>query len=505
MRWAERGLSPVKASLLGIALLVVASYFIFTKQLPFTHHYTVKAVVQTSNLLAPGSPVRIGGVDVGKVAGTSRYRNTNLGLVTMQLDNSGRPIHRDATIWIRPRLYLEGNFYVDLSPGTPNAPELPDGGTIPLAQTRGPVQIDQVLDTFPASIRYELQQALQEFGVALDTTPSAADDARLEPAVRGLTGGQAINKTFDTSAASLRDSAIVSEALTGPTGQQLPQVIAGFARASAGLARADGQLTALVSEFDRTMQATAAQQQPLRQAVALLGPTAQHANTAFGALNQAFPATEQFSNALANSLPDLPATITAADPWLAQAGPLLSPAELQGLLSDLAPASSELAQLTHDTRTFLPQIDAFDRCISNVFLPTGNLVISDGSLSTGVPNYQEFWYAMTGQAAEGQGADGNGNFLRIGAAGGTYPVESGQTNYYGNSDTGFSLMPAPPQATRPAYPNQVPPLQRTVPCYTQPVPNVNGPASTGPADGSRPNAPAPPVPNDPSSNIPTGS
>jgi hypothetical protein len=204
-------------------------------------------------------------------------------------------------------------------------------------------------------------------------------------------------------------------------------------------------------------------------------------------------------------LPQLPATITAADPWLAQAGPLLSNAELGGLLHELQPASADLAQLTHNELQFLPVIDQFNRCITGVFLPTGNVVVNDGALSSGVPNYQEFWYAMTGQAAEGQGADGNGNFLRIGAAGGPYEVETGQTNYYGNVDTGFAQMQAPPLRTRPAYPNAVPPLQRTVPCFTQPIPDINGPASTGPADGSRPNAPAPPVPNDPSTSIPSHS
>jgi hypothetical protein len=56
-------------------------------------------------------------------------------------------------------------------------------------------------------------------------------------------------------------------------------------------------------------------------------------------------------------------------------------------------------------------------------------------------------------------------------------------------------------ATRPAYPNRVPPLQRTVPCFTQPIPNVNGPGSIGPADGSRPDAPRPPLPNDPTRNL----
>jgi phospholipid/cholesterol/gamma-HCH transport system substrate-binding protein len=386
MRWAERGLSPVKVSLLAIVLLIVGSYFIFTKQLPLAHHYTIRAVVPNSNLLAPTSPVRIGGVDVGKVTSTGRYRNTNLAVVTMQIDNTSQTIHSDATIAIRPRLFLEGNFYVQLSPGTPDAPALADGGTIPADHVSDPVQIDQVLDALPADTRRQLQEALQGFGQAIGAQPTATQDAHLVPAVRGLTGGEAINRTFATSASSLRDSAIVSEGLTGPGGKQLSQVISGLGHASAGLAEDDAALTALVSDFDQTMRATAAQQQGLRQTVSLLGPTAHDANQAFSALDAAFPSTEQFSNALAPGISELPATIDAADPWLAQAGPLLSNSELRGLLRDLQPASSGLAAVTHDELQFLPKIDAFDRCITNVFLPTGNIAVNYGTLSTGVPN-----------------------------------------------------------------------------------------------------------------------
>jgi phospholipid/cholesterol/gamma-HCH transport system substrate-binding protein len=504
VRWAERGLSPVKASLVGIVLLLLASYFVFTKQLPFRHHYTINAVVASSNLLAPGSPVRSGGVPVGKVTGIGRYRNTSLGQVTMQIDDTITPIHTDATLEIRPRLFLEGNFYVALDAGTPSAPDLPDEGTIPLAHTGDPVQIDQVLDALPAQIRLQLQQTLAGFGQALDTVPSAADDAQLDPAVRGLTGAQAINKTFDSSAQALRDSAIVSDALTGPHGRALSQTVSGLAHASAGLARADGRLTDLISEFDQTLQVTAAQQQGLRQTIALLGPTAENARHGFAALNNALPATERFAGDLASGVPEVPATILAADPWLAQAKPLLSRSELLGLLEQLAPASTQLAQLTHRTQSFLPKIDAFDRCITGVFLPTGNLLVNDGPSSSGVPNYREFWYAIAGQAAEGQGADGNGNVLRIGATGGPYTVETGQTNYAGNLHTGFAQAVLPPLRTRPAFPNSVPPLRRDVPCFTQPVPDVNGPGSTGPADGSRPNAAPPPLPNDPTGNISGG-
>lgn len=501
MRWAERGISPVRAAVIGFVLLGIASYFIFTKQLPWAQHRMIYVVVHNSNLLAPGSPVRIGGVDVGKVTATARYRHTSDAVVSMEIDNTSQVIHKDATIDIRPRLFLEGNFYVQLSPGTPSSAALGDGGTIPIQNTTDPVQIDQLFDTLSSPVRRQLQVLLKGFGTALDTTPTAAENSTLDPSVQGLTGAQAINRTFDTSAASLRDSAIVSEALNGPDGKALSKMVAGFAKASTGLTQAQAQLGPLIVNFDQTMRAMAAQQQGLRQTVRLLGPAAQHANTAFAALDSAFPPTERFSNAFASSLPELPATIDAAYPWLAQAKPLLSSAELGGLLHDLQPASADLAKLTNNQRQFMPAIDAFNQCMTKVFIPTGNVVVKDGALSSGVPNYREFFYAMVGQAAEGQGSDGNGNFLRINAAGGPFSVESGQTNYNGNTDTGFAQMAAKPLGTRPFYPNQVPPLQRKVACDTQRVPDVNGAASTGPADGSRPNAPRPSLPNDPTRNL----
>ena len=41
-----------------------------------------------------------------------------------------------------------------------------------------------------------------------------------------------------------------------------------------------------------------------------------------------------------------------------------------------------------------------------------------------------------------------------------------------------------PQGTRPAYPAEEPPYRPLVPCYTQALPNFNGPLSQGPADGN---------------------
>src|SRR3954454_20931398 len=144
-RGHEPRVSPLQAGLIAIVLIAVGTYFAFAKAIPFEHHYQVRFVVQNANLLQPRSVVRIAGIDVGQVDKVERYRHTNMAIVTMRIADRGRPVHSDATIKNRPRLFLEGNFYVDLKPGTGRAPELPDGGIIPVTQTARPVQLDQLL------------------------------------------------------------------------------------------------------------------------------------------------------------------------------------------------------------------------------------------------------------------------------------------------------------------------------------------------------------------------
>ena len=68
------------------------------------------------------------------------------GIVTIEINDKGLPIHSDATLKIRPRLFLEGNYFVDVEPGSPSAPELEDGATLPATQTAAPVGIGEVLD-----------------------------------------------------------------------------------------------------------------------------------------------------------------------------------------------------------------------------------------------------------------------------------------------------------------------------------------------------------------------
>ncbi|MBJ7347458.1 MAG: hypothetical protein JHC87_02675, partial [Thermoleophilaceae bacterium] len=59
--------------------------------------------------------------------------------------------------------FLEGNFFVDLEPGSPSSPVLESGDSLPASQTAGPVQFDQLLTSFNYDTRRGLQIGLKEF------------------------------------------------------------------------------------------------------------------------------------------------------------------------------------------------------------------------------------------------------------------------------------------------------------------------------------------------------
>ena len=66
MRPRER-LTPFKAGLLAATVILVFCFFGFSRYNPFADPYKMTATFESANNLQPKSPVRISGVDVGKV------------------------------------------------------------------------------------------------------------------------------------------------------------------------------------------------------------------------------------------------------------------------------------------------------------------------------------------------------------------------------------------------------------------------------------------------------
>ncbi|HEX5896678.1 MAG TPA: MlaD family protein, partial [Thermoleophilaceae bacterium] len=147
MRRGDR-FTPFQAGLIALIVIVIGVYLGASKDIPFTRPFQLKAVFESAPPIYTGQAVRIAGVDVGQVSAVEPVGGDSPAVVvTMKLKDEALPIHKDAQIKVRERLFFEGNLFFDIRPGTPAAGDVDDGDTIPVSQTSAPVQLDQVLGT----------------------------------------------------------------------------------------------------------------------------------------------------------------------------------------------------------------------------------------------------------------------------------------------------------------------------------------------------------------------
>jgi virulence factor Mce-like protein len=449
-------------------VIAVICFFGFTKDIPFTHGYVLKAQFESANSIRPNSPVRIAGVDVGKVKKIEPLQGTNSAVLVMELKHSALPIHQDATAKIRPRIFLEGNFFVDLKPGTPEAPQMHSGDTLKISQTATPVQLDQVLTSLQSDSREDLKSVLDGVNTALNTKQG------------GKTAAQSFNDAYDDIPPAERSTAQVLEALLGTEpGRDVSRLIRGTALTAEALDRNESQLQGLITNLNTTMAAFASESGNLSASVRELAPTLRNANAALDSLNAAFPPTRAFAREILPGVRETPATIQAAFPWIDQVRALVSPAELQGLANDLRPAVDDLAQLTDDTVQLLPKVDDVSRCFIENILPTGDIVINVPGYPhvTGVENYKEFWQSQVALSGESQNFDGNGQYTRFQPGGGTQTLSTGNTRLGGPPM--FANPNLPSLGSIPKYPARKPPYRRDVKCYENALPRVNENAVMG--------------------------
>jgi phospholipid/cholesterol/gamma-HCH transport system substrate-binding protein len=467
--------SNVTIAIVFILIFTIGPYLAFTGHVPFTSYgYELNATFSNSANVALNSPVRIAGVDVGKVISTERDGDATK--VTFTVDGSGRPIHDDAFAAIRPRIFLEGNFFLDLDPGSPSAPEMDSGATIPVSRTSTAVQLDEVLTALQSPVRADLSRLLESFGTALTHEPSAAEDLTQLPEVKGRTGAEALNGAFRYGGDAGRYSAQVLDGLTGTQPRDLARLVAGAGRTFGAFASREADLKELIDNFNVFTGALATQSINLSTTVHLLAPTLRVAHTSLVSLNRSLPPLRTYSIELTPAIAELPDLISASKPFIAQIRPLLSGREGGGVARLLAESTPGLAGANQASKAVtLPQLNRLALCTTKVLVPTGNQVIED-RFSTGGPNYREFLYNFVNFSGATQNFDGNGPYLRTQVGGG--PVLVGEPNPQGNPATlsdqiNYGHTIAEPLGTQPRLGGK-PPLKPNVRCYTNPVPNVNG-------------------------------
>jgi phospholipid/cholesterol/gamma-HCH transport system substrate-binding protein len=478
--------SPIRFAIVFLVIVAIAIYFGFTKHLPFKHGYRLNAQFASALNIKGKSPVRIAGVNVGKVTAVKRQGST--ALVSMEIENRGLPIHSDATVKIRPRIFLEGNWFVELQPGSPSAKTLSSGSTLPSTQSSDPVQIDQVLDALNSDTRQNLQDFLIGYGNGLVRKPSAADNAEQDREVRGINGAEALNKTYAIAPKAERGAAIVNQAIGGTETHDLSKLVQSVGKVTAALNVHEQQLGELIGNFNSFFHSFAAQSSSLRSTVAVLPSSLTKITAGLRELDAAFPPARTFALDILPGVKSTPQTVTALLPWIEQVDASLAPTELGGVAMGLLEATPSLAQLTAEQTTFQVQTEAFNKCLTKVFIPAGNTRLQDGTSTSGVEDYKEFWYSLTGLAGIGQTFDGNGALTKFLVGSGGPTIRSGAATVEGKSISGLKLLAhasLQPEGTRPAFPKTEPAYKPLVPCYKQALPEFNGPLSQGPADGSQ--------------------
>jgi phospholipid/cholesterol/gamma-HCH transport system substrate-binding protein len=465
-RGRRKGMSRFAAGLIGIIVLLAITYGGFTKFAnPFANNYTIHAVFSNANQLRAGSLVRIGGVNVGTVtslspvAGCSKNGSSSgcqAANVTMQISSNGLPIHTDATFWIRPRTFLEGNFFVDLEPGSPSAPVAHSGYVFPIGQGIEPVQLDQVLDALPDNTRSNLQGLLKQYGLAVKEA------------------GPAYDASIKYWKPAYEYSSVVSHDFLGIEPHDLSNYIAQMATVSGALDENPAALESLITDFNTTAGAFARERSSLQSAVSDLPQTLAAATPAFDAVNTALPSLDQLAKALVPGVKSAGPAIDVSLPFITQLRLLVQPSELRGLASDLKPTIPALAKLTEDTIPLMKnEVRPASSCIANVVIPWSHLSINDPNFnsSNGFPAREAYVEAvdfLPGLAGESRDFDANGPYIRVLGTGGTIPY-SLIPGEVGESISKFlGVEPAvPPGGKRPAY-------EPNVPCETQaPITTLN--------------------------------
>ncbi len=264
-----------------------------------------KFELENDSQLVLGDQVEVGGVPVGSVTAIALTHNYRSALITIHIEGSLVPLHRGTTAQVRvPSLTTVAGRYVSLSPGPNNAPALPPGSTLPAGSSKGTTDLDQLFDTFNPSTR----KGLQEYFVG---------EAEVYAGVSQVFGtdveyfGPFLSSANHIFAEFSKDQRTFTNFLVYS------------AKALTTLAAHREELTDLVSNGDRGLEALGAEQASLQRGVAQLPGALAQGNRAFAQLPSTFAALRKLATVAGPDTKTLAPLFAKLTPLVREAGPVL--------------------------------------------------------------------------------------------------------------------------------------------------------------------------------------
>ncbi len=440
-------MSVFKAGVLAITVIVLLAFFGFTKANPFANPYELKVLFRDVENLKVRSPVRIAGVEVGKVTKVEPKEGGGAAEVTMELRDDALPLREDARAQIRSRIFLEGNFFVDIEPGSPSADELEDGSTVPVTQTATTVTLPDILDTLDSDVRGDLQTFLHEYGTV---------------ALQGG-GARAFNRAIPSFEPAYRYGALTNDALLGlEPDRDIQRLLRGQQKTFAALSSNPRTLRELVTDLNTTAGAIASADTQLEAAIPALRDTLKVGYPALGELNAALPTLSAFSREAMPGVRSSAPALAAATPWMRQARFLVQESELKGLAADLRQAVPNLVRLNSRLIPFLDQMRVLSSCTNTVLVPWAE---------DEIPSIEE------GNSGHSVREQINRSF--VGLSGESRVNDANTPVFHVQGVAPFKLAAGEIEPGAPINPNVPPPHRPDVPCETQEPPNLAAPG--GPA------------------------
>ena len=207
--------------------------------------YRFKIAFKEATQLGLEADVRVAGVRVGKVRGKELDPDGNRTLATIEVDRRFAPVREDARAILRQKTLL-GETYVELTPGTPGAPTLKEGGTLRKSRVAPTVELDEIFTAFDPATREAFrvwQQSLAE-------------------SFQGR--GQDLSDAFGHLPGVVTDAGVLLRILDE---EQAPlrRVVRDTGEVFAALTEDEGALSGLISNSERVFSATASQNEKLAE------------------------------------------------------------------------------------------------------------------------------------------------------------------------------------------------------------------------------------------------
>jgi phospholipid/cholesterol/gamma-HCH transport system substrate-binding protein len=385
---------------LAVIGIAVGGYVLANQRMRFPiideKPFTLKAEFSTAQAVTPGQgqTVRVSGVRIGDI-GRVELRGGRA-VVTMDIDQEFRGLVRtDARALLRPKTGLK-DMFIELVPGSDDAPAAREGWTMPVANTMPDVNPDEILAALDGDTRDYLQLLVSGGG-------------------QGLKGkGGQLRELFRRFEPTHRDLARVTSKVAERRAN-LRRLITNLNRLNGELATKDDELAQLVDSSAGVFRAFASESANVTQAVEELPSALRRTRETLGKVETFAGALGSATERLRPAVRKLDDANAAVRPLAREAAPLLRDPirpfvrETRPLVRELRPAAANLARSTPDLdRSFVVLNHLFNLIGFN---PNGR----EGPEKAGRDEGYLFWIAWLGHntGALFSTSDANGIFRPV--------------------------------------------------------------------------------------------